>query len=252
MCDVHLCNHSQQLEASLNKFGNPWQLNPGDGAFYGPKVSDSRLNPHLPHHTSPSYFILTFLTTPHHLTSSSPSSPHLTILLHPHLPHHTSPSYFILTFLTTPHYLTSSSPSSPHLTILLHPHLPHHTSLSYFILTSSSPSLSPHTLHFPHLALNITSLSSSHPPHHTLLISSPHSSPRLPYHQPSSLSTPCPPPHRALLISLLPHTSLPFLPEHVVDWYRSLWCSEAPTSMCHYPARLPATWALQLILHHVC
>ncbi|KAL4705634.1 hypothetical protein ACJJTC_002020 [Scirpophaga incertulas] len=26
------------LEDSLNKFGKPWQLNPGDGAFYGPKI----------------------------------------------------------------------------------------------------------------------------------------------------------------------------------------------------------------------
>lgn len=29
---------SQQLENSLNEFGEPWMLNPGDGAFYGPKV----------------------------------------------------------------------------------------------------------------------------------------------------------------------------------------------------------------------
>lgn len=29
---------SQQLENSLNSFGEPWELNPGDGAFYGPKV----------------------------------------------------------------------------------------------------------------------------------------------------------------------------------------------------------------------
>lgn len=26
------------LEEMLNKFGKPWQLNPGDGAFYGPKI----------------------------------------------------------------------------------------------------------------------------------------------------------------------------------------------------------------------
>ena len=26
------------LEAALNKFGKPWKLNPGDGAFYGPKI----------------------------------------------------------------------------------------------------------------------------------------------------------------------------------------------------------------------
>ncbi|XP_064474269.1 threonine--tRNA ligase 1, cytoplasmic-like isoform X2 [Ornithodoros turicata] len=28
----------KQLEQSLNKFGFPWSLNPGDGAFYGPKI----------------------------------------------------------------------------------------------------------------------------------------------------------------------------------------------------------------------
>lgn len=28
----------QALEASLNKFGQPWKLNEGDGAFYGPKI----------------------------------------------------------------------------------------------------------------------------------------------------------------------------------------------------------------------
>lgn len=26
------------LEAALNKFGKPWKLNAGDGAFYGPKI----------------------------------------------------------------------------------------------------------------------------------------------------------------------------------------------------------------------
>jgi len=26
------------LEAALNKFGRPWKLNAGDGAFYGPKI----------------------------------------------------------------------------------------------------------------------------------------------------------------------------------------------------------------------
>ena len=29
------------MEESLTEFGHPWQLNPGDGAFYGPKVSQS-------------------------------------------------------------------------------------------------------------------------------------------------------------------------------------------------------------------
>ena len=26
------------LENALNKFGKPWKLNAGDGAFYGPKI----------------------------------------------------------------------------------------------------------------------------------------------------------------------------------------------------------------------
>lgn len=26
------------LKQSLDKFGRPWKLNPGDGAFYGPKI----------------------------------------------------------------------------------------------------------------------------------------------------------------------------------------------------------------------
>jgi threonyl-tRNA synthetase len=26
------------LENALNAFGRPWRLNPGDGAFYGPKI----------------------------------------------------------------------------------------------------------------------------------------------------------------------------------------------------------------------
>ena len=33
------CLFLQQLENSLNDFGEKWVLNPGDGAFYGPKVS---------------------------------------------------------------------------------------------------------------------------------------------------------------------------------------------------------------------
>lgn len=28
----------QQLANSLDSFGEPWTLNPGDGAFYGPKI----------------------------------------------------------------------------------------------------------------------------------------------------------------------------------------------------------------------
>ena len=28
----------QSLTDALNKFGKPWKINPGDGAFYGPKI----------------------------------------------------------------------------------------------------------------------------------------------------------------------------------------------------------------------
>jgi threonyl-tRNA synthetase len=31
-------DNDKKLEESLNKFGQPWELNPGDGAFYGPKI----------------------------------------------------------------------------------------------------------------------------------------------------------------------------------------------------------------------
>ena len=31
-------NAEKQLAAALDKWGEPWELNPGDGAFYGPKV----------------------------------------------------------------------------------------------------------------------------------------------------------------------------------------------------------------------
>lgn len=37
--DTFVCQH---LERSLNDFGQPWELNPGDGAFYGPKVSGGK------------------------------------------------------------------------------------------------------------------------------------------------------------------------------------------------------------------
>ncbi|XP_071656579.1 threonine--tRNA ligase, mitochondrial isoform X3 [Patagioenas fasciata] len=37
--DGHIfCTPEQQLERSLRKFGQPWDLSPGDGAFYGPKI----------------------------------------------------------------------------------------------------------------------------------------------------------------------------------------------------------------------
>eukprot|EP01086_Lenisia_limosa_P000518 TRINITY_DN1091_c0_g1_i2.p1 TRINITY_DN1091_c0_g1~~TRINITY_DN1091_c0_g1_i2.p1 ORF type:complete len:708 (+),score=265.50 TRINITY_DN1091_c0_g1_i2:60-2126(+) len=37
--DVEVWNKAEaQLESALNKFGKKWTLNPGDGAFYGPKI----------------------------------------------------------------------------------------------------------------------------------------------------------------------------------------------------------------------
>lgn len=37
--DIELWNEAEsQLEKALNEFGMPWKLNPGDGAFYGPKI----------------------------------------------------------------------------------------------------------------------------------------------------------------------------------------------------------------------
>lgn len=37
--DLEMWNSAEKaLEESLNKFGQPWNLNPGDGAFYGPKI----------------------------------------------------------------------------------------------------------------------------------------------------------------------------------------------------------------------
>lgn len=37
--DLEVWNSAEKaLEESLNKFGQPWNLNPGDGAFYGPKI----------------------------------------------------------------------------------------------------------------------------------------------------------------------------------------------------------------------
>lgn len=37
---IRICrDHAEaQLKESLDKFGHPWELNPGDGAFYGPKI----------------------------------------------------------------------------------------------------------------------------------------------------------------------------------------------------------------------
>uniref|UniRef100_A0A8D0WPA3 threonine--tRNA ligase n=1 Tax=Sus scrofa TaxID=9823 RepID=A0A8D0WPA3_PIG len=37
--DIEVWNQAEkQLENSLNEFGEKWELNPGDGAFYGPKI----------------------------------------------------------------------------------------------------------------------------------------------------------------------------------------------------------------------
>jgi len=38
-----LCN-VQQLAESLDEFGGKWELNPGDGAFYGPKVGVTEID----------------------------------------------------------------------------------------------------------------------------------------------------------------------------------------------------------------
>lgn len=34
----------QQLAESLDEFGGKWELNPGDGAFYGPKVGVTEID----------------------------------------------------------------------------------------------------------------------------------------------------------------------------------------------------------------
>ncbi|KAG8131195.1 hypothetical protein E2320_017950, partial [Naja naja] len=40
--DIEVWNEAEkQLENSLNEFGEKWELNPGDGAFYGPKIKDA-------------------------------------------------------------------------------------------------------------------------------------------------------------------------------------------------------------------
>lgn len=49
--DINEWNSAEKaLEESLNKFGQPWKLNPGDGAFYGPKIDitilDALKRPH--------------------------------------------------------------------------------------------------------------------------------------------------------------------------------------------------------------
>jgi len=38
LCVICVSYDAQQLAESLDEFGGKWELNPGDGAFYGPKV----------------------------------------------------------------------------------------------------------------------------------------------------------------------------------------------------------------------
>jgi threonyl-tRNA synthetase len=40
----------KQLEQALNEFGQPWELNPGDGAFYGPKIDITIMDAHKRRH----------------------------------------------------------------------------------------------------------------------------------------------------------------------------------------------------------
>lgn len=49
--EIETWNHAEkELTESLNEFGEPWLLNPGDGAFYGPKIDitimDALRRPH--------------------------------------------------------------------------------------------------------------------------------------------------------------------------------------------------------------
>ncbi|EFX79224.1 hypothetical protein DAPPUDRAFT_245240 [Daphnia pulex] len=49
--EIETWNHAEkELTESLNEFGDTWQLNPGDGAFYGPKIDitimDALRRPH--------------------------------------------------------------------------------------------------------------------------------------------------------------------------------------------------------------
>lgn len=40
----------RQLESALNEFGQPWEVNPGDGAFYGPKIDITIMDAHKRRH----------------------------------------------------------------------------------------------------------------------------------------------------------------------------------------------------------
>ena len=49
--ELELWNEAEaQLEDALNQFGMPWKLNPGDGAFYGPKIDIKVLDCLKRHH----------------------------------------------------------------------------------------------------------------------------------------------------------------------------------------------------------
>lgn len=51
MGDISLWNAAEaQLEAALNKSGLPWDVNPGDGAFYGPKIDITITDAHRRRH----------------------------------------------------------------------------------------------------------------------------------------------------------------------------------------------------------
>ena len=42
--DIEVWNRAEKMmEESLNESGLPWKLNPGDGAFYGPKIGNVQL-----------------------------------------------------------------------------------------------------------------------------------------------------------------------------------------------------------------
>lgn len=49
--DIAVWNEAEaQLEAALNEFGQPWEMNPGDGAFYGPKIDITIMDAHKRRH----------------------------------------------------------------------------------------------------------------------------------------------------------------------------------------------------------
>lgn len=49
--EIEMWNRAEEsLRTVLDKFGHPWKLNPGDGAFYGPKVRMRRYSSHSSYH----------------------------------------------------------------------------------------------------------------------------------------------------------------------------------------------------------